>query len=326
MIMLKDNAILVIGQDGRSTPFEPEDLQTRIIKCCLASGNKDVWIAQDISLSIEYALVSRAGDGPATVRVAELESLVAKILEETGYHDVAERFRGSAPKEDSLMAVSDAESLRDLISKRLSLSGPELDTVESSLLQALKALDLERCPPQLAIELARHYKDSLGSSAPSLKSPALKPLGKKDGKSFLLEPCELLAGLPSEMASLAARGVVAPRPLSRLFPVLALDLRLVPFAELNGFEKPFTELSLAPKLGALGSAVEAIAAKAERLCAEAGRSDCLPLPVWLNMADISQFCSEWLGYAPEGVAKASSELALAVLAPISRTPFKTTLI
>lgn len=326
MIMLKDNAILVIGQDGRSTPFEPEDLQTRIIKSCLSSGNKDVWIAQDISLSVEYALSSKAGGGTATVRAAELDALVTRILDETGYHDVAESFRVSAPKEEGLLDCSDTAMLAGMVSKRLGISGDKLESVTLSLLSALANLGVERCSPELALALARHYKDSLPDGVSKLKAPSLKSAKGKGEGEFLAESPEILKGLPDSIAGFVSDGVISIRPLSRLFPVLALDLRLAPLAERAGFERPVTELALAPGLGPLVAAIDAMAERADVVCSLAGRGDRLPLPLWVRMADISEFCSDWLGYGPEGVGQASRELASMVLSPLAREPFKTTLI
>ena len=102
MIKLSDSSILVVGSDGRAIPFEPEDLQTRIIKACISSGNKDLWIAQDIALSVEFAIVSQSQDSSSSIRASELDSLVAKILEETGYSEVAGKFRQASPKPDLL--------------------------------------------------------------------------------------------------------------------------------------------------------------------------------------------------------------------------------
>lgn len=327
MIMLKNNAALVVGLDGRSSPFEPEELQTRIIKSCLSSGNKDVWIAQDISLSVEYALSEKAEEGQATVRAAELDALVAKILEETGYGDVAESFRRAVPKEDSLMDVSSASPpLLDMLARRLSLSGKELSAVGASLEKAFKALGIGECNPQLALELARHFKDSLGEGSQILAAPGIKPVAGSGQGVFLAQAEELLCALDGELSALASSGSLVPRPLSRLFPVLALDLRLEPFAKLNGFAKPLNELALAPRLSLLSSGVDALRAQAERLCLAAGRSDSLPLPLWARMADASRFCKEWLGCSEEGAATAASELAAAIFSPLPRPPFKTTFI
>ena len=92
MIKLCDTAITIINPDGTRFVFEIDELQSRIIKSCLAAGIRDVWIAEDISLSIEYALIQDE-DASRVFTLADINYIVVKILEETGYPEVAEKFR-----------------------------------------------------------------------------------------------------------------------------------------------------------------------------------------------------------------------------------------
>ena len=251
---------------------------------------------------------------------------MTKILDETGYPEVAERFRGSSQKAESLLDSSDKSTMSDIISKRTGLSGTGLKSVMSSVLAALDNLGIAKCSPQLAVELARHYKDTLHDYANSLKSPNFMPLKKSSSAFFLAEPEDFLAKLDGKYAALIRQRIISVRPLSRLFPSLGLEIRLEPFASSQGIEKPTTEMTLIPKLNLLAEAIEAIATEADSFCTEAGKNDCVPLPLWLDMADISAFSSAWLGYGPEGLERASREITATLLASLSRTPFKTTLI
>jgi hypothetical protein len=317
MIKLRDSSIMIVGQDGRSIPFEPEDLQTRIIKACLSSGSKDVWIAQDISLSVEFAIVSQAKDGDGSIRSAELDNLVARILEETGYPEVAGKFRLSSPKDDGLVGCGDVGGLSELLSKRLLLSGDALDEVLKATSSVLGSLGSGRCSPQLVLELGRHFKETLKHDAIQLKSPESVLLRQPRPDAFLVESAKLAESLPKWLKT-----CVAPRPLSRLFPALAIDVRLSCFAEALGLERPITEMALLAKLDALAKAIDGLCSEADRLCGEQGRGDCLPLPLWINMTDFPSFEREWLDC--DSSSGAALEISSALFSSLSRAPFKTT--
>ena len=82
MIKLSDGAIMLIRPDGSQVEFEADELQSGIIRGCLAAGTRDLWIAEDIALSIEYAM-ALPGNRGRIFTVSEINSLVIKILEET---------------------------------------------------------------------------------------------------------------------------------------------------------------------------------------------------------------------------------------------------
>jgi len=127
MIKLCDSAITIIHPDGTRFVFEIEELQSRIIKSCLAAGIRDVWIAEDISLSIEYAL-SQEGDSSKIFTLADINFIVVKILEETGYPEVADNFRLQNELEEETVQVS-SDVVLDILENNLGLTGNALDSV-----------------------------------------------------------------------------------------------------------------------------------------------------------------------------------------------------
>jgi hypothetical protein len=324
MIMLMDSAIMILDRDGRATPFDSEELQTRIIKACLAAGGSDTWIAQDISLSVEFAILSQSGGAPARVGEAEFDALVVKVLDETGYPEVAERFRSSLPKDDSLIRLSDTAFLADFLARRAGLEGARLDSALAATLAAFAKLGIERVSPQLALEMARHYKDVLPPESHPFKAPRLKAFSRRGVALFLAEAAELLelSALPRFTAKHVESGALSARPLSGLFPSLGIGLDFARFAEAEGLAKPSSELALLPRFGALAESVDAVARRADSLCAAAGRSDCVPLPLWIEAPGLAGFCRDWLSYAPEGLSDASNEIIASFGAMLERTPFK----
>jgi len=325
MIKQSENSILVLGKDGRSAPFEPEELETRIIKCCLSSGSKDVWIAQDISLSVEYALVSQAAEGHSAIRVAELDALVSKILDETGYPDVAEAYRKTVPKDDGALDYSNRSMLLELLSKRTGLSGDALERVAAKVSAALKSMGIAKCSPQLPVELARHFREFQSAGVEEAARIEMPRPPKPGLAPWLAEAKELKEGLSGNAARLVAAEALTLRPLSRLFPSLRLDVSLLAFARSEELESPVNELALVQRLGPLASAIEEICRKADALCSSAGRQDCVPLPLWLFMADASSFASNWLSCEPGAGCGPCQEIADALAEALTRPPFKTTL-
>ena len=56
MIKLADNSIMLIGPDGILNVFESDKLQSKIIRSFMLAGVRDIWLAEDITLAVEYAL------------------------------------------------------------------------------------------------------------------------------------------------------------------------------------------------------------------------------------------------------------------------------
>ncbi len=306
-------------------PFEPEELETRIIKCCLSSGSKDVWIAQDISLSVEHALVSQASEDSSTVRAAELDALVSKILDDTGYHEVAESFRKSTPKGEAFLDYSSQALLLELLAKRTALSGQPLRELAAKTAAALKAMGVSKCSPQLPLELAKHFKEASSELPQGALHIEIPKSAKSDEAHWLADAKALQEDLPAEAASLVQAGALTPRSLSRLFPSLRVDVSLFALARKEALERPANELALVQRLGPLSAAIDALCLKADSLSASAGRSDCLPLPLWLFFSDASEFASSWLSCDKDADCGPCQEIASSLASSLSRTPFKTTL-
>lgn len=319
MIQLSEGSIMVLRGDGSSAPFDSDELQSRIIKSCLSSGVKDAWIAEDISLSVEHALVSQAGDGSRTVEASELDRIVARILDETGYHEVAEDFRSGAE------ARKDGDAgqahVAGVLSLRLGLSGEDLESVSKLVAASLSSLGVrEGCSPELILELARHYRRSLAKGL----SMSLPGAGFKCGDGpWLVEGSRIAAGLSPEARLMISPPALSMHGVSRLFPSLRVDIRLSELAASMGLLKPLTELALMPGFRRASLAIDEICVCADRLCASSGRKDAAPLPLWINLADASMFLREWMD-CESGVDEAGFGLASSVASMLSRRPFKLT--
>ena len=157
MIQLSNTSIMIFRADGSSVPFDVEEIQTRIIRACIAAGETESWIAGDLSLSVEFALLSTHS---RTIRESDLDSMIVRALEDSGYPHVAADYKRST----STGAVADVpvneKTVHAALEPVLSLSGEKLERIVDKVVQALLGIGFEACSPRLMVELARHYRDS----------------------------------------------------------------------------------------------------------------------------------------------------------------------
>ena len=283
MIKLSSSSVMIINPDGSKQEFESDDLQTRIIKSCLAAGIREAWIAEDISLAVEYAINSSDAENKAFA-VSEINSMVIKILQETGYPDVAEKFKLENAVSE-LEIKPDHYLLSELIGRHIGLTGKKLEDVVSQLQAATEKLGIETATPFLFIELARLYsKKSLAPLEkihPVSTSPALPAKGK------------ITSGLSVKTQSMIDAGILSFSCTSRLFPSIKLHFSIVKFAKHLRLEGPLTELSVIPFFNVISEGMNDILKSLEKQKAEK-----TPVPVCLFVPDMSSFaveylCSEW---------------------------------
>ena len=93
MIEVSSNSVSILYPDGTSAVFDAAELSSRIAKSCISAGMPDSWIAEDIALSVEFALQTQLlNSGEKSVHASEIDSCVVSVLEDTGYVEVAEKF------------------------------------------------------------------------------------------------------------------------------------------------------------------------------------------------------------------------------------------
>ncbi|MBP3394753.1 MAG: hypothetical protein J6M38_09555, partial [Lentisphaeria bacterium] len=89
MIEVSSNSVSILYPDGTSAVFDAAELSSRIAKSCISAGMPDSWIAEDIALSVEFALQTQLlNSGEKSVHASEIDSCVVSVLEDTGYAEV----------------------------------------------------------------------------------------------------------------------------------------------------------------------------------------------------------------------------------------------
>ena len=92
MYPIPENPIYVIDGEGLQQLFDPEKLQQSLQSSFIAAGNPDGYLAEDIALSVEAAMLDGARLGRFFTQ-SEVDAAVIRILENAGFAEVARIFQ-----------------------------------------------------------------------------------------------------------------------------------------------------------------------------------------------------------------------------------------
>lgn len=329
MIELSENSIIVLYRDGTSAPFDSFALLDRIAKSCAQTGMENVWIAEDIALSVEFAITSKTeSSATKTISSSDIDLLVIRILEDTGYHEVADVFKkncGAVPETPVSMSE---KNIAAAIASGTGVADDQLPYLTEKVTAALKSIGVVNCSQRLMVELARYFIASAASKLQFAVEPPPQPEPivelKTAGGKWIAEAKDIIAALEGADAGLAASKIIVPHNIGRLFPSLRLDISYHALAEKAKLNPPFTELSLGPVLLHCSESVDSIRAKAQEICAARGY---VPrqggLPLWIKFTGLRLFVVEYMGCADEQAArKYARQIADSFADTLRHRPFK----
>ena len=93
MVKPAEKIIYIQDHEGERVRFDPVELQTRLINCFLTAGLRESsYMAEDIALAVEYTLLN-SNRPDAVFGQGELAAAVIRMLEETGFPEVAALFQ-----------------------------------------------------------------------------------------------------------------------------------------------------------------------------------------------------------------------------------------
>ncbi|HPN83813.1 MAG TPA: hypothetical protein PK821_00625 [Victivallales bacterium] len=293
MISPSGEQILISCGDGSVSSFRVEELQSKIYQACLECGFEDCWLSEDLALSVEYLIL---GTGERReFSMEEIFSFTSRLLEDTGHHNIALRFRRNC---GVLQAshTSQIESVRLLISQRIPGIGQrDLERIASLVSSSLKSLGIERVEEDLILSFAKHYlRNALAEIVPKAElSPdqAVIILSKSQIKDILVSF--------SGGGKYVSGGVLSLHPISRLFPSLKISISLARFAEVNCLCPPLTELALAPRFAEFSEFM--CEAKTKIVALVSSELGLLPvdIPVVLRITDSIEFARKYMGVASD---------------------------
>ena len=290
MIYLSSSALMVISNDGTKRNFDSEELQTKLINSCITAGIKDFWLAEDLSNAVENALSFQAENG-ITFSESEINSFILKILEDTGFPNVAENFKKSNKISSETIKVT-LTAVKTLFRSRFGLKEKDVAIIAEKVITACEILKIKETQPQLIIELGRHFKTN------EIKAPEFKPYCYKNISSspWILTVEEINSLLSPETSFFIDKKMINLNGVSGLFPSLKIDIMLEVLAEIFKLEPVITELLLYPCYKQPADAVNEIIKNVGRqLTVKEIISKNKKLPVYLRFPDINRFSKKYLG-------------------------------
>jgi hypothetical protein len=243
MIKVYSGHLLIREGSGRRT-FSSEELRRQLWECCQAVGFPQDWLADHISLLIEDYLLDQRLPGGELPSRAEVDRLVARVLVDAGYADVAAEYCRRQRLGPNAWSAShspwSAERVQRLLATTVPVTAEELSRLVLLTIQALGSLGFARVTDELVRELGVHLlaQGSDSSAAVTATKPASPWL-------LTSKQCESL--LTPAAADLLRDSVVRLCPVSRLLPVLRLRVDLSRLGTRTA-SPPLTELAFLPAL------------------------------------------------------------------------------
>lgn len=309
-----ENTIHIRERDGTLSVFNALELQTRLIGTFLASGrNESSYLAEDIALTVEYTLFRLPRPEPVFSR-GEIEAAVIRLLEETGFPDVAMVFRKGGAVESTARIAADEETLRKLLRRFFCASSDaRFEKLLGKVLEAARKLGFSDAAPHLWLELARHY-DTLLEPDPGIDADATPD-------PVTLTRDELYALLSETARRWVEAGILRINGVTSIFPSVHFFFMMREFAVGNRLSGTVTELEMEPLLYRAGAVLEESRRAIEnRLTPEHSALPCL-----LTIPDMFDFITEYAGGERIGSESLAAELAGALTSGLDCELYKLSL-
>jgi len=297
MVKPAEKVIYIQGHEGERVQFDPVELQTRLINCFLTAGlRENSYLAEDIALAVEYTLLNSGRSEPVFGQ-GELAAAVIRMLEETGFPEVATLFRQNGG--DRYVAIdATPEAMGKFLRKFLACSETIFDRVVHEVSHAVETLGIAEADPHLYLELARHYERKF-----AIEGIAGSSVTRLRGRASATRD-EVAAILPPEVRELIAEGVLRVGEVNAIFSRIRFFFMIKPFARKFNLVPPVTEMEVEPLLFRMSRILEL-----GRAAVEEALQPPEPLPVQLTIPDMSGFVSDYFGAERGKSRKLTEELA-----------------
>lgn len=301
MIQSASNPVMLLS-GGEQQIFNPGELREELVRCFLGAGlEESCYLAGDIVLAVEYALEHSDRQEKLFSR-AELDDMVVRILENTGYGEVSRLYRRGTPDRVRATCAVNPEGIGLILRKYFAGSEEHLQTLSGQVMTALKALRIQEASPELIVELARHYDAAAPQSPVPLPVPVTEqPAVRKVDENFILTPAEIQTAFPGGLPGLEG-DVCRLHGVGRLFPSVRIAFFMTRFAKLKEWDAPVLEMMIMPDLAAAGKALTETRNRILQMYREVtGKPDAV-LPFYLSIPDMDDFLAGYLQCSPDGMA------------------------
>ncbi|MBQ8755291.1 MAG: hypothetical protein IJZ19_09695 [Lentisphaeria bacterium] len=314
MMKYSEKPILIQEYNGDRVPFDAEELQRDLIGSFLSAGKQELaYLAGEIALAVEYTMLNSSRPELVFGR-GEVGAAVIRMLEETGFPEVASCYRNSCG-ECYLTLTPEFPVLAELLKKYLASPAERFNDVVANVCKALKNLNITAVPLHLALELARYYEHL---AAEQHRPEELKKQERKLQKT--VRQADIYNVLPSAAAPLIEAEILRVNSISAFFPCIRFVFELEKFARQQNYCTPVMEMELVGPLFEVGQLLDLC-----RKSIDEAFSPQEPLPVSLHIPDMSDFVVFFLGGERMRFQRAGRDAAKMITAGFSGELYKLTL-
>jgi hypothetical protein len=290
MIKLSELVVMVANHDGTVIEFEAEQFQTEIIRSFLAAENNELWVAEDIVMAVEYALLAHDSD-EKIFSLTEIESIIIGILEDAGFAEVAESYRRTH-RQRHITFSPERNYLLQLLNRHAGLTGRNLEAVTDKVIVAGSKLHIDAAAPELFVELAKYYKSQLlNKESPALEKLVL-PTSTERLRRISISIDKIKEQLNEASVSCLNKNIIQLYSISSLFPAVRIAINMKKVAEHAALTPPVTELLLLPNFSEIANAVNDVVKVTEAVFHEYTSGGDLPL--YISVPDMAEFAEYWL--------------------------------
>ena len=315
MIKLADTTIMLTDSEGIISAFDPDHLQSRIIRSFLAAGINESSLADDISLAVEFSL-RKSKRKEKNFTISEINNTVVQILRDTGFPEIAAIYQRN--NGCSRMTVDpEFNTIKKLLQKHFGANIASLDNLCGKVISAARQLNIKDASPGLFIELAKHYEIEEFSGADI--EPVPLDAWEQDNR-WLVSAKDLVRELAVSTRNLIDAKVIRLLGVSSMFPSIRIFFMINEFCRFHGLSGPLTEMVLIPYLFSAGKMIDNCITTTERLVAEPTVHD--GLPIFLTVPDMSSFAVQMLDASWPEVEKDCREMVMPLCNSLSRPLFK----
>lgn len=248
MIELYSKRFLLPMSDASRVPVDLGALAADLDRAQREAGIQESWLTDHVLAALcqlDFTIGEAVSGGVSSEDVGgETERMILRMLVDSGFPDVAERF--AEIRRIELMVPEPANRrpwsqlrIRQVVVQHIGTSEATASRLAEGIVARLQALGFRSVGDALIVEVARHILSEWSDRAPVERAE------RADG--WLMPPGFWETFLPGPAAELVELRALVIRPISRLMPVIRMEFQVARFIEGKGLP-PFAELAFLPAL------------------------------------------------------------------------------
>lgn len=297
MIKFKEKTLTILDENGDTIPFQIEELQAELAEC-FRNGNlaSESSYAEDIILLLDYFFSEEKSGNLYSMQ--EVNQVVAMLLEEAGFSEIAEIYRKKKNFIEPLYSTSQS-SLFDLLQTKTFFPAGKLEKISRKTAEIFLLSNIQEAPLSLIIEMCKYVNISLSSN----NAKEVPYVSKSLKRGYYLKASDIKQFLQQSLNWNDEFKFVHVGGISKIHSAVKVYINLMEVPELKELSMPLIELEFAESLYNIGKRLDEICnlikIKAEELAELKG----INLPIYLNFVNTKNFISKYMGAEPSQISK-----------------------